>query len=274
MSNHFSNDTLNFGIELELIVKVPSQMIKFKKLNINQKILFFSRIIKHNLKHIPIDVCLDSQITNYKIWNLIKDNSLKSDKNNYFELELVSPIITNKYIQLDQLKEILNFLKKYDVSVNSSCGFHLHISQKRIPFSLNQLKRICKMFITFEKPLDSENKERINNKFCQSNRDNINFKNKSLDKCYNLIDNCRDKYQLLDLINPVDKKSQIFLERGKGDDYGNWFRCQRYYKLNLTNLLNDKKTIEIRSHAGTTNIKTIVKWINTWEQLIDTSSLL
>lgn len=274
MNNHHIDGTLNFGIELEMIVRLPKQMIKFKNFSIDEKIIFFSKIMKTNLSDIPIDFCVGSEITNYNVWNLIKDNSLKTDKNNYFTLELVSPIITNKHKQLDQLKRILDFLKKYDVNVNSSCGFHLHISQKRIPFSLYQLKKISKMFITFEKPMDSHNKERTKNKFCQSNRDNIHFKNKSLDICYKLIDKCKNEYELLNLINPIDKNSPIFTERGKGIYYGNWFRCQRYYKLNLTNLFNDKKTIEIRSHSGTTDIKTIVNWITTWEQLIDTSNLL
>ena len=274
MNNPQLNDTLNFGIELELIVKLPNEMIKFKLLDINQKILFFSNIMKNNLKHIPIEFCIDTEINNYNVWNLIKDNSLKTERTNYFALELVSPIITNKNKQLQQLTEILDFLKKHNVYVNSSCGFHLHISQKKIPFSLQQIKQISKVFITFEKPLDYQNKNRTNNKFCQSNRDNIHFKNKSLDNCYKIIDKCRNKYELLNLINPIDKNSPIFTERGKGIDYGDWFRCQRYYKLNLTNLFNNKNTIEIRSHSGTIDIKTIVKWINTWEQLIDTSNLL
>tara|TARA_B100001063_G_scaffold225371_1_gene234131 strand:- start:1512 stop:2351 length:840 start_codon:yes stop_codon:yes gene_type:complete len=261
---------LNFGIELEVLVKLPKEIAKLNFVDINKKIKRLSFIIKKKLPNINIEFSKEKEIDDYSVWHILKDDSLVCDKN-FLAFEIISPIITNKKVQFKELKKILNVLKKFDVCVNGSCGFHLHLSQKEEPFTLEQIKNICKIFLTFEDSLDNINPERKNNMYCQSNRYNINLKDSSLDECFTLINNCNSMFSLVHLINPINKNTEMYQTRGKGEHYGSWYRNQRFYKLNLTNILNQKETIEIRSHSGTTDYSDIIDWVETWETLFNVS---
>ena len=116
--------------------------------------------------------------------------------------------------------------------------------------------------------------ERIDNKYCQSNRYNCNLRDKTIDECLDLVEKCNSQDKLVDLLNPVDTNSKIVLERGKGINYGSYHRCQRFYKLNITNLLNNKKTVEIRSHGGTIELNTIKNWIQLWDNVVCLSEII
>lgn len=260
---------LQYGIELELVAELPS--IISKHLNINGKIRGFASLVNSYLKryNIHINFCPDKNITDYSKWTLLKDDSLTFD-GKFFAFELVSPIIKNNR-KIKELQIILNILKNYNLRVNRSCSYHLHISKKEIDYSLNTAKNISKAFLLFEGALDFINPDRLHNNFCNSNRNSKYFKNKTLRHCYSKIDECKTFEQLVKLVNPIDKSLPMFHERGKGIDYGDYYRFQRFYKLNLTNLLNNKKTIEIRTHSGTFDIDKIKKWIYIWENIINWS---
>tara|TARA_Y100000590_G_scaffold80185_1_gene89024 strand:- start:291 stop:1121 length:831 start_codon:yes stop_codon:yes gene_type:complete len=264
-------DKLQYGIELELVLELPNKIRN--NVDNNRKIEHFSKIMKYDLKDINIVFSPGKDIEDYSQWTILEDNSLECNSDS-FTLELVSPIITNKEKSFRELEKILTFLKKFNVSTNETCSYHLHISPQTGPFSLTDLKQISKFFLLFENGLNYLNMERIDNKFCGSNRYNCRLRDKTIDDCLVLVDKCKSQEKLVDLLNPADTKSKIVLERGKGIDYGNYYRCQRFYKLNLTNLLNNKNTVEIRSHGGTVNMNTIEEWINIWDAVIYLSNIV
>jgi hypothetical protein len=264
-------DKLQYGIELELILKLPKEIQV--GIDNNRKIEHFSKIMKHDLKDINVVFSPHTTIDDYSKWTILGDPSLKCIQDS-FTLELVSPIITNKKKGLKELEKILTFFKQFNVSTNQTCSYHLHISPQGRSFSLVDLKRISKFFLLFENGLNHLNMERIDNKYCGSNRYNCNFRDKSIDDCLVLVEKCKSQAKLVNLMNPIDPNSKIVLERGKLTNYGTYYRCQRFYKLNLTNLLNDKKTVEIRSHGGTVNVNTIKRWIDLWDNVIHLSEII
>ena len=87
--------------------------------------------------------------------------------------------------------------------------------------------------------------------------------------CIQEINLCNSELDLVNLLNPVDKDAYMVKEQGKGVEYNLYYRCQRFYKLNFTNLLNNKKTIEIRSHKGTTDLREIRKWLDIWTNIFE-----
>ena len=265
---------LKFGIELELLLQLPTPS-ELDLHTTNDRIQHFSEIMKTTLSHIPITFSPQKHITDYSTWIVTEDTSLSGDNYDCLALELISPIIYDVGTQLLELDEILSFFQLFDVHVNSTCGFHLHISQKEKPFSLNELKQISKMFIILEPILDSANKERISNVYCQSNCNNIYFKDLSVPTIINRIDHANTTKELVYVMNPLDSEHELMGEFTKKElyFYSEYNRLQRFYKMNLTNLLNHKQTIEIRSHRGTTNIHDILKWIEMWCFIIHFSKL-
>ena len=262
------NEHLKYGIELELILKLPPAISASK--GRTKKVECFYTLIKDEFKKIPIEFSPNKEVGVYDKWIIMNDDSLECD-DDYFTLELVSPIILGVKSRIDELQDILRVFKRYGATVNETCSFHLHISPKYNDFTLSHVKNICKFFAIYEKGLDLLNKDRVGNKFCNSNAYSKYLKDANFEEKNKLIDKTQNFKELVYLYNPVDYELDMFKERGVGKRMGNYFRTQRFYKLNLTNLLNERKTIEIRTHTGTTSIYEIVTWMQIWSNIVEMS---
>jgi hypothetical protein len=126
--------------------------------------------------------------------------------------------------------KIGSYCEKYDVSVNRSCGLHLHVSNKRFSSQIN-LKKIVNTWLAIEDVLFStQPASRLTNTYCH--RVLGKFVNNALPE----------------------------LPRKKADLIASQRNIDRYTALNF-NALHRHGTLEVRLHAGTTNKLKIRSWM-------------
>jgi hypothetical protein len=128
------------------------------------------------------------------------------------------------------LPKVERICEQYGVTVNSSTGVHVHISNKRF-FVAKYLNRIIKTWVAIEDVLIStQPRSRFNNHYCK----------RSLAKF--IQDNGELK---------APEGRQAIMDWSTNQD--------RYYTLNLSSL-RKHGTLECRLHAGSTNAKKIINW--------------
>jgi hypothetical protein len=117
------------------------------------------------------------------------------------------------------------------VTVNTSCGFHIHTSSRRF-FRRRSLRHIMMTWVAMEDVLYATQPEsRLSNRYCQR--------------------------RLFDLVQqnglpqmPKEKDALVDFLGG----------CDRYYSLNIASL-RKHGTLEVRLHAGTTNATKVIMWM-------------
>lgn len=143
------------------------------------------------------------------------------------------------YTQLDRsLAKLGTKLKKYDVQANKSCGYHLHMSNKRFFNKLN-IERIVKTWLAVEDILyATQPAERQNSTYCK-----------------------RKLYEYASV-------NHVKLPQGKSRLVNELARYDRYYSLNLASLYKHG-TIEIRLHQGTTDKEQVIQWVKLMRHIFD-----
>eukprot|EP00466_Bigelowiella_natans_P019091 jgi/Bigna1/59573/fgenesh1_kg.5_\ len=181
-----------------------------------------------------------------KAWKIVPDNSIST--NHYYSsgFEIVSPILSGKK-GLRELGDAMDAIKSCDdVSVSDTCGLHVHIDMTDIKFEM--LKRICQNWIKYETGIDLMLKEQrsneAKNKYCLSVRKNMKFRKLRNDDAIRLIGEAKNQNALAKMMNAHPKNGQ------------------RYFKLNLQNLVSKKRnTLEFRAHEGTVDAETAKNWV-------------
>lgn len=146
-------------------------------------------------------------------------------------IECVSPVLTGNDGKR-MLKNACKTLNKADAKVNSTCGLHVHIGAAK----LND-KQYCNVFVNYmylEAIIDTfMTRSRRNNEYARSIQDHKYSIERALtiENMQNALHNCR------------------------------------YHKINPMSY-NRHKTIEFRQHAGTTNYKKIINWVNFCGKLV------
>lgn len=135
------------------------------------------------------------------------------------------------YTKLDRsIKAMSKIMRHYEVKVNNSCGFHVHISNKRF-FNATNIKRIVHVWASLEDVLmTTQPKSRFNNGYCQRLLRDFIMRDQDLPRA----------------------KEALVNELGHRD---------RYFTLNLR-ALEDHGTIECRLHSGTTDSIKIMAWVD------------
>ena len=130
------------------------------------------------------------------------------------------------------ISSLCRVMKKYNVFVNNSCGYHVHVSNQRF-FDATNIKRIVFLWSAIEDVvLATQPKSRINNNYC--------------------------KRYLLQYLE--DQKNPVPLPKAKSRLIETLHDRNRYQTMNLQ-ALQDHGTIEIRVHAGTTQVTKVVNWV-------------
>ncbi|WZH40908.1 putative amidoligase enzyme-domain-containing protein [Fusarium acuminatum] len=85
----------------------------------------------------------------YSVWNIMLDGSLskRHQQDGYYPVEIVSPVLDadmdSKWTKLvDGLWKTL--LQSFEFRMDSTCGFHIHLSFSQGDFSLSQLRNVAK----------------------------------------------------------------------------------------------------------------------------------
>lgn len=162
-------------------------------------------------------------------WKIVPDGSV----NGVNPFELVSPPMPFSPESVETLRKVCEVLNRLGVSVNSSCGFHVHVDASDL--NATHLKNLVAMFCRFESVMDSlVPPSRRSNYYAQSNAVRLGRTDEVI---VSSLERANDARDLRDL---------------HGRD--------RYRKLNLE-ALGRHGTVEFRQAAGTTNADKVVGWV-------------
>lgn len=226
-------DEALFGIELEMSTPVflTSQMIANE---------LRSKGIKMN---IPESWSDGKRISGE--WKIVTDGSLMCNVSepNCNKFELVSPILRSEQ-GLIELNQILRHFPK--VKLNRTMGFHVHINVGN--YSVRDIAKICQQFLKYENaidtimPLSRRTGSHESDTYFKSN---LNMAKEDLamnkEQIMIALSKCSKIQELSSIMNPSG---------------------ERYYKLNLQNLVQGRQTtLEFRQHSSTANYEKVSSWV-------------
>jgi hypothetical protein len=167
-------------------------------------------------------------------WKVVHDGSLGDSVRG---AEIVSPKLSGDY-GFSEITTVMTALQRAGVTVNSKCGFHVHVGAERDDLHFHQT--LAKFYAAYEGVIDSLmplSRRANNNSFCRS----ITHASREA------VDATHSMAQLTALLG-----------RGAG--------ASRYVKLNMT---RRHPTVEFRQHSGTLEpIKAIV-WTKTCLRMVE-----
>ena len=170
-------------------------------------------------------------------WKIVSDGSVSGPG---VPLEIVSPVLSGQD-GLDQVAKIANALAAMGATVNSTCGFHVHVGARGE--QLGFFKNLVKLYGRFEDALDSimpASRRGNGATYCKS----VKLVQKAT------VEAARSVRELASAISIASRASGT-----------------RYHKVNLD--AHDKHgTVEFRQHSGTVDASKAVNWIITCLSLV------
>ncbi len=205
-------------------------------------------------------------------WTVKDDSSVRrlpveSDEFWYVGFEITTPVLLFIPEALEHVRQVIELLKsKYMIDVNSTCGFHVHLSAGlKTPLSFPTLKRLVMFLWAFEPQLDSLHPpERSIVEYAGSwrlcSRFSVLFYEKwgilpsVLDGLIEL-EKAKDSIELIMTLNTIESSRfqaynlqtlRLFLNPGS-NPFGNTHGAM--------------ETIEFRQHEGTLDVERILNWV-------------
>lgn len=176
------------------------------------------------------------------VWKIVPDGSLRG----FNAMELVSPPMTFDAASVATLRTVCGVLNSLGVTVNGSCGFHVHVDASDL--EAKQLKNLVAMFCQFESAMDTlVPASRRSSEWARSNARRL--------ACV--------AGDMLTAVERAESAADLRAMHG-----GN-----RYQKLNLE-ALGRHGTVEFRQAAGTTNADKVVGWVAMCVGLVSSSRKL
>lgn len=173
-----------------------------------------------------------------------EDGSIHYNDDNVVDLEITTPPLAGQQ-GLEYLENVCYILADNDCFVNSSCGLHLHLGVG--DWETSKIIRLLSLYFIFEDLLFAiQPPSRQDNQYCRP-----------VCSKYSLYDikKCRELEKLEALWLKTNDKEEIEMrKKRKYDD-------SRYCGINLHCLLYNKKTLEVRHHAGTIDYTKMLNWI-------------
>jgi hypothetical protein len=181
-------------------------------------------------------------------WKIVSDASLRGTN----AMELVSPILNGEE-GLAAIRTVCAVLNQLGVTVNKSCGFHVHVDARNA--TVQQVKNLLRVWAKYEAVhFEALPASRRDAAWCRPV-----FGGLDLNAAWNLIEQRA--------LETMARYGQNMSGATFGDQmtYRN-----RYYALNLTAMARHG-TAEFRSHSGTTDADKIVAWVKLCVMLVCTS---
>jgi len=217
-SGMLANGTRKFGIEIEAIGGTTTK----------------DRVAEA-LEAVGIEVQVREYThTTTSYWKLVQDSSL-TGRNTF---ELVSPPLAGEN-GLEEIRKACQVLNSLGVTVNSSCGLHVHHDAS--DFQVDTFKRLFALYYRFEATIDSL--------VSPSRRGNTNRYCHSLRTIYGGATRIAEVKTLRELEGIL------------------W---DRYYKLNFQAYWRHG-TVEFRQHQGSVNASEIIQWITLTQLMVERS---
>jgi len=226
-----------FGIEIETVSPVSrDQLARLMQ----EKLGDTFRITSERYNH---------QDTTENKWKLVSDATIRTTSSHPHQAEIVSPILKGQD-GLDKLEKVLQAINEIGVTVNKSCGIHVHHDARML--NTEQMIKLSQFYTYYETILDSLQpmSRRASNSY------NYPMKN-SNDTAPSLFDVMESKKSL---------HSWIARERNastKRENMRTAFSSQfaRNCKLNIYSAYGAHNTIEFRHHSSSTEFLKLKNWI-------------
>ncbi|KAF4632459.1 hypothetical protein G7Y89_g5672 [Cudoniella acicularis] len=312
---------LTFGIELEFIIpsfSYPHSQERNKN-HYNLAAGPYPRPTTNVREHIALTLstipCIsevkifapDSPSSPYSTWSLERDLYLRSpspkEGETWFGVELNSPVLTFGSEAFEIIKQVCQKLNStYNLSVNESCGFHVHVGDGFEGFNAEVIRNLLVTLWVFEPLLDRLHPKhrRENNDFCPSLRETSQLKNSTVEKHPLADQKTIARLGLEELLKPVRFEEEALgdLENtpfppspsyssDKEDSEGKHNKHDLIFlsapvppfgaegggrgRVHLENLLraHDKKTVEFRQHEGTLDTERIEMWVRVCVAIVE-----
>lgn len=283
-------DNLTFGVELEFAVAtIPLHGVDPHPHDCRQVIGLGSgseRLRYDNMKSHIVQTLhranifaeagtISTTTINKHAWLIKTDSTIRSPddggKYQWYAIEICSPPFYYSLQALHEVGLVCQVLKDtYRISVNQSCGTHVHVGNANKGFQFETIRRLMATVFTFEEQFESIHPKhrRENVKMCPSlrrsselRRNNMEGNNLDLDAALNdLIIMDADFAQLEDLLAPGSSSQQ-------GGSRGAYFVGDVAGQFELGGPGN-KRTIEFRQHKGTLDFEELELWIKFCVQLV------
>lgn len=181
-------------------------------------------------------------------------------------VEFVSPILSGPTGE-DFIKKTVKSIRKNGVTVNSTCGMHVHVDTSEYDPESQDYQKLFGLYFAFENILFSlVPKTRKTNRYCQPWR---NF-NMHEDVNVTSFTNTKNLHEFAQIF--FDDSNSDFDELLEEHCDGK-YNSIRYYALNFYCLLRSIRNgetphVEFRHHSGTMNERKILEWVNLCTQLV------
>lgn len=160
------------------------------------------------------------------------------------DIEIKSPAMILCEKALHRVQRVVRRLTRhFDVTLNNSCGLHVHIGNHNLGFPLETLKNFCTLTAMFEPQLNTLHPaHRIGNVHAKA--PSAVFKAQNPWDTLRAIQRCRSTEELVLLYADFERRPD---------------RCFAYNLCPM--VFGPRKTIEFRQHTGTLNVSEISNWV-------------
>jgi hypothetical protein len=196
---------------------------------------------------------------------ILQDRSPLSLKPDYIfiQMEVSSRILLHnsrswKRLFQTEICTVLSVIHHYQVYINSSCGFHVHVGHYRTGFSLRTLKNLLSLMAICQQQTDQIHPpDRLNSQYCNPIT-SFAWRDELVDK-RKLRAIIEKQSTIEELVQLVHRHKCLIPKKG-----GEWLP-NKYFAYNFLELRprakNGLKTIEFRQHEATLDPATIFRWI-------------
>ena len=181
----------------------------------------------------------------------VKDG-LRDDGFMECDVEIRSPALRFCQRALHRVQRVVRLLTtEFDVFVNESCGFHVHVGNRKSGFPLQTLKNLCMLTAVFEYQLNSLHPpDRIGNPYA---------------KLPSAVFQGLNPWDSVALIQSCKTTTDLVLLYAKSERYPD--KCFAYNFLPLIEGFH--KTIEFRQHKGTLDWVEMINWVQVAGGMVD-----
>lgn len=266
---------LTFGIELECVIFFDPAKYRWA-LPYSNGILWEKRISSYLHEESKLGLIFRDHITKFltekgfptynaasdggnRKWTVTHDTSIEikdgprvGDGFLECDIEIKSPAMRFCPKALRRIRQVVRLLRRnFDMSLNKSCGFHVHIGNGKKGFPLQTLKHLCMLTVMFEHQLNSLHPAyRIGSLHAKG--PSAVFRGQNPWDTLIKIQRCETKLALVRLYANNDG------------------RLDRCFAYNLCPMLtHPNKTVEFRQHEGTIDVSKILSWIAVAARMVD-----
>lgn len=249
---------LTFGVELECLVKYDPSKYESDVATLNcsprtsreeRFEIAVRRDIRSALQSIGIPVNQNQESARVQKWSITSDDSIEYyDEHNCVDVEIKSPAYNYSERALAQVKKAIEqILNHFDVKVNKSCGFHVHVGNQRKGFPLQTLKQFCILTTVLEPHFN-----------CLHPYERVSGLGSTFARGSTELFLGTNPWDISLLIQGMQSHTELVKRYAKAG-----IRWDRFQAYNLIPLVDDPKyqTIEFRQHEATTDPTAIRKWI-------------